>query len=69
MQKTKSIIAETIVTLLHDNLSNLIILAIAMSAYKIPLTTSLKLWLIGQSLNITFSYSRRYLFSKYDHLF
>jgi len=66
MQTTRVRIAETLVTLIHDNISNMILIVIAMNSYNIPLITSIKLWILGQSLNVTFSYTRRYLFSKYD---
>lgn len=67
MQKKKVRIFETFVTLIHDNISNIIIITIAVGVYDIELKTSLNLWLIGQFLNITFSYSRRYLFDKYNN--
>ena len=67
MQKKKVRMVETFVTLIHDNISNIIIITIAVSIYNIELKASLNLWLIGQLLNITFSYSRRYIFDKYNN--
>jgi len=67
MQKTRVRVAETIATLLHDNITNAIIITTAAIAFKIPFGTSLKLWILGQCCNLTMSYTRRYLFSKYNY--
>ena len=67
MQNKKTLILETLATLLHDNISNVIIIAIAKISYDIELSTSLKLWLIGQFLNISFSFGRRWIFNKHEN--
>lgn len=66
MQYKRVRILETVVTLIHDNIANAILIIIAAGIFNIPLGTSIKLWILGQSLNSIFSYTRRYLFSKYD---
>jgi hypothetical protein len=57
---------ETIATLIHDNVANLIIIVIAQTQFDISLMTSLKLWFIAQCLNVSFSYSRRMFFHTYN---
>ena len=57
---------ETIVTLAHDNLINIIIITLANKVYKIKLSTTFKLWVLAQILNVVFSYFRRLYFLFYN---
>jgi len=65
MQNKRQMTIETIVTLIHDNITNLFIIWVANSVYNVKLSTSLKLWLLAQSINIIFSFSRRWFFNRY----
>lgn len=61
----KIVFYETLVTLIHDNLCNLILVVIATKFFGFKLKSTLSLWAIGQTLNFLFSYSRRLFFQRF----
>ena len=65
MQSKKMSILETFVTLILDNINNIILVSIATFIFRIDMKATLILWFIGQSLNLLTSYSRRRLFVRY----
>jgi len=65
MQNKRQMTIETIVTLIHDNITNLFIIWIANSVFNVKLSASLKLWVLAQSINTIFSFSRRWFFNRY----
>jgi hypothetical protein len=66
MKNNKLILLETFVTLIHDNIVNIIIICLAKHVFDITFKTSFSLWLIAQSLNLIFSFIRRFYFDKYQ---
>ena len=63
--KRKLILVETLVTLVHDNLTNCLLVLIAIYFFGIKLEATLALWGIGQGINFGFSYARRLIFQRY----
>tara|TARA_B100000003_G_C10895790_1_gene357108 strand:+ start:1132 stop:1344 length:213 start_codon:yes stop_codon:yes gene_type:complete len=61
----KVVLLETLVTLVHDNFVNFILIIIATQLFNVKLETSLFIWLIGQSLNFIFSFVRRFYFQRF----
>ena len=61
----KVVLLETLVTLVHDNFVNFILIIIATQLFNVKLETSLFIWLIGQSLNFIFSFARRFYFQRF----
>ena len=61
----KVVLLETLVTLVHDNFVNFILIIIATQLFNVKLETSLFIWLIGQSLNFIFSFLRRFYFQRF----
>ena len=62
IKNSKMILIETLATLAHDNVTNLILAIIAITYFDIDLSTSFTLWGIGQIMNFSFSYIRRSFF-------
>tara|TARA_R100000458_G_C8142187_1_gene152916 strand:- start:327 stop:536 length:210 start_codon:yes stop_codon:yes gene_type:complete len=63
-KNNKILLIETIVTLIHDNITNIVLALIAVYYFGIELKYSLAIWGIGQVMNFTFSYARRRYFQK-----
>ncbi|HBY67296.1 MAG TPA: hypothetical protein DEG69_05735 [Flavobacteriaceae bacterium] len=63
-KNNKILLIETIVTLIHDNITNIFLAFIAVYYFGIKLKYSLAIWGMGQVMNFTFSYARRWYFQK-----
>ena len=65
MQSIKMSILETFVTFICDNVINIFLVVMAQLYDNIVFTTSIKYIIIGQVLNVSVSFFRRRVFSKW----
>jgi len=65
MQSVKMSVIETLVTFICDNTINIFLVVMAQIYDNIVFTTSVKYIIIGQILNVSVSFLRRRVFSKW----